>query len=699
MDSPLYNSLDPTRQEIRLLIIEPDGDEDTIPSLKCQLITDSLLQAQHPYYAVSYVWGDPTDTEPVYIDGHECQATINLVAFLRWYRTAVVAGRTWPPHPIWVDALCIDQRSVLERNNQVLMMASIYRAAERTFAWLGPAADDTDFAMRNLVDMSLIITKHAEQVPSGSDRWSNPLDWLAPDHAHWFRPDYDRGDGGWAHGATRNRFWRGAAKLLRRPYWTRAWVTQELILSDSIMVLCGTSFAPFWSFTSIALWLRIVEGLHAPHFVDEMLWRELTTAFGRSTLGWTLVLNLLRVEQSRQLQTEETEGNLSGAHTWRRLVIDTLPQQASDPRDKLYSVLGLLKHAVRPDYSLSTEAVYCDFAKLCIRSDTQPDFMLVYAGHGLFLGSNQTASEFAPHMLFVPSWVPNWDLISKEPELLYMQQHLLSLRLDGDRFPRCQRPFWGFEGGALLVDGRQWDRVVMCRKATGAHERVWDSFCETIIAKLGDEYVTGKPILQALTRLLLMDRNLRTGELLGKHPDPELIVKLGVFALAVYPGNTLAAGRPDRFGLRSIPAAMAKFLGDAIHLLSDETFKRTEAWLRVVQTGNGLPNVDRHESFLRFVDVSLGGWSVEEVYNHIGKLFRHNAVFVTNSGYLGWAPLGLQAGDLICILENDLPVVLRNVGSHYLHIGACFVLGLEEKEELAVAKSAAGRHTQQFRIV
>ncbi len=94
MSSPLYQPLDPARQEIRLLRVEPANDADATPdSLKCELVTDSLLQPKHTYHAMSYVWGDPTDTELIYVNGHEFHATKNLAAFLRGTATRAPTRR------------------------------------------------------------------------------------------------------------------------------------------------------------------------------------------------------------------------------------------------------------------------------------------------------------------------------------------------------------------------------------------------------------------------------------------------------------------------------------------------------------------------------------------------------------------------------------------------------------------------------
>ena len=41
------------------------------------------------------------------------------------------------PTYYWVDALCMDQQNVLERNSQVARMANIFRRASGVVVWLG----------------------------------------------------------------------------------------------------------------------------------------------------------------------------------------------------------------------------------------------------------------------------------------------------------------------------------------------------------------------------------------------------------------------------------------------------------------------------------------------------------------------------------------------------------------------------------
>jgi hypothetical protein len=44
---------------------------------------------------------------------------------------------------LWIDAICIDQENIPERNAQVLQMRSIYQNAKRVLIWVGEEDDDS----------------------------------------------------------------------------------------------------------------------------------------------------------------------------------------------------------------------------------------------------------------------------------------------------------------------------------------------------------------------------------------------------------------------------------------------------------------------------------------------------------------------------------------------------------------------------
>ncbi|KAF2686590.1 hypothetical protein K458DRAFT_280689, partial [Lentithecium fluviatile CBS 122367] len=63
--------------------------------------------------------------------------TTNLESGLRHLRYR------FQPRILWIDALCINQRDMAEKERQVRMMGQLYKNAERVHVWLG-TVDDTN---------------------------------------------------------------------------------------------------------------------------------------------------------------------------------------------------------------------------------------------------------------------------------------------------------------------------------------------------------------------------------------------------------------------------------------------------------------------------------------------------------------------------------------------------------------------------
>jgi RimJ/RimL family protein N-acetyltransferase len=138
-----YRPLDSKRNEIRLLKIHKvDGNATTPDLIQCSLEYVSLVLPP-PYTALSYCWGDPKVTKEIVLDGETFEVTTNL-------HDALQELRQRDHRALWVDAICVNQRNIEERNQQLLRMSAIYRRAEITVAWLGRAYHSTSFAFAML---------------------------------------------------------------------------------------------------------------------------------------------------------------------------------------------------------------------------------------------------------------------------------------------------------------------------------------------------------------------------------------------------------------------------------------------------------------------------------------------------------------------------------------------------------------------
>lgn len=138
----IYTSLRGDGREFRLLILEPSTDR--FAPVRCKLKRACFDDGNLKYTALSYAWGDPLATTPIVVNGIEARVTFNLEAALRHIRKPSCAV------VLWIDALCINQEDVAEKNRQVEMMRDIYSSAELVIAWLGSASEDSDLVMKIL---------------------------------------------------------------------------------------------------------------------------------------------------------------------------------------------------------------------------------------------------------------------------------------------------------------------------------------------------------------------------------------------------------------------------------------------------------------------------------------------------------------------------------------------------------------------
>jgi hypothetical protein len=99
---------------------------------------------------ISYVWGDPKDTLPIFLDGHIFNVTTNLESALRHLRWKDAV------QTFWIDAICINQSDNLERSQQVSLMGNIYSLVQQTVIYLGEGRTESKAIFKSFRDSSLI---------------------------------------------------------------------------------------------------------------------------------------------------------------------------------------------------------------------------------------------------------------------------------------------------------------------------------------------------------------------------------------------------------------------------------------------------------------------------------------------------------------------------------------------------------------
>ncbi|RWA10602.1 hypothetical protein EKO27_g4502 [Xylaria grammica] len=254
-----------------------------------------------PYAAVSYTWGEGDEIETLQLNRRQIRVRRNLWSCLHYLGLYARDGMV---KYLWVDAICIDQSNVAERNAQVRVMDEIYKNARYVSIWLGL---DPRF-------------EHYR------DRIEGPITTFYASDFNWHEH---------------------AKKLADHEYWSRYWVIQECLLARDVQVHCGENVAA-WEDFRVAISVEAKVNL-LTYPGDS---RTAETLDSRKHGALALLLARPAVED----------------FPWQRpldeLIIHHRHSRCKDPRDRVFSLLGLLPLEERkllerffPNYSLSEDRV------------------------------------------------------------------------------------------------------------------------------------------------------------------------------------------------------------------------------------------------------------------------------------------------------------------------------------------------------
>lgn len=162
--SQVYKKLANAGDGIRMLKITAGKRKD---ALSCSLIYENLATAPK-YEALSYCWGVEEATRAI-PEG-------NLKGFLvteHLWRALLRLRTPSEDRLVWIDALCINQQDVDERNHQLALMRKIYARALRTIIWIGDFQPDKKSCKRAFLDegdtgLTLCVTPGLAETEHGN---------------------------------------------------------------------------------------------------------------------------------------------------------------------------------------------------------------------------------------------------------------------------------------------------------------------------------------------------------------------------------------------------------------------------------------------------------------------------------------------------------------------------------------------------
>lgn len=367
-------------REIRLLELQRGGSND---GLEVKIVHTSL-DSSPKFLALSYVWGPQHPSRT--LDCGSGQTSIGLNLFHALTRIRSESSEL----TLWVDRISIDQSNLDERGKQVQIMGAIFGSAEEVVVWLGEEDSTTALAFQTLKD--LVMQQLVEARDHGDTRSAGIHDVKYPNY------ESD------SAAALRN--------LLARPWFTRIWAYQEIVLSRKAILLCGTHQVTWIAFkTFIVVWQAFSFGQHTS---DNFL-RGIEEA----------ALQMVKVHQyySKQDQFDAwvVETNLSLV----ALLQGLRNYQATDPRDKVFALLNVTSDKdcpLVPDYHQAPVEVFATCVKWIRKKQGKLAFLAL------------VEKKDKPDLV---SWVP--DFRAAEP---------LNFTHQPDIIARADKPIWTASGFA-----------------------------------------------------------------------------------------------------------------------------------------------------------------------------------------------------------------------------------------------------------
>lgn len=294
-----------TVRTIRLLKLQPSSKRDQ--EVICELVERDLDQADGAEYeALSWNWPTELPNDKIKIRENDEAYTFDVSADLVQALTALRQKRR--VRVLWIDAVCIDQRRSEEKNHQVPMMSSIYGKAKKVCIWLGEGDAESKIAIDFIKKEVLKLQSFDELCES-------------------------------QEAAAR---WRAMLNLMKRKWFSRRWVVQEIALANDAMLYCGTESIRWKDFAdAVQLFVEVESATHRlsevmrkdPNFYHIPGWFDYVSALGASLLveaTGTLFRAAKDDKRQRLLSLEYLVSNLSVF-------------EATVPHDTIYALLAIAK--------------------------------------------------------------------------------------------------------------------------------------------------------------------------------------------------------------------------------------------------------------------------------------------------------------------------------------------------------------------
>ncbi|KAK5656924.1 hypothetical protein OQA88_3446 [Cercophora sp. LCS_1] len=248
-----YTPLRADSRDIRILSLQPCRPKrrsGKTPPIRLRIETTTLDNAGE-YTCLSYTWGAPSPKRSIKVNGHDFSVRANLFSVLRRLQLPD------KPRRLWIDAICINQDSIPERDAQVAMMRHIFRQATDVIAWIGESNGLQD---QRAIDFVRALSFRAQSLMVKQNREGFKPRQIDAETAAWI--------GSVTSWALVGSVWMDFVALIERPWFSRIWIVQEIIMAKKTTVWCGKHQLDWMEFFHCCAFVkehcRLISSLAAP---------------------------------------------------------------------------------------------------------------------------------------------------------------------------------------------------------------------------------------------------------------------------------------------------------------------------------------------------------------------------------------------------------------------------------------------------
>jgi Heterokaryon incompatibility protein (HET) len=612
-----YQSL--KRDNVRFLQLNPAKDPQD--PLYASLIQAPLVDAE--FEALSYCWGEPKLTKTLQTSNGNIQITESLDGALRQFRNP---DKT---RLLWVDAICINQQSNVEKSIQITLMGDIFRSAKTVLVWLGPLSLHSLWSMEYLEVLASESERFGIPGPAGTDRV-----WIGDPQL----------TGGEEDGVTilESAMLAHVEALYERAWFTRLWIVQEAALAKNLSLCCGP-YLMDWVDFELATTVLIAAFDAVGGYPDVM--RPVLRAW-----------KIITARNDYQMSLLDRDVEVDSYQTLGIYTPDMKAQDCTDDRDRVYALLSISRaeRKIQPDYTKTVAQVYTDFATrhggsnmlfnagLCRRHPLSPTERLRVDPETQKIFANKT---------YLPSWVP--DLRRRNDwRPIFNDVYNTSSGFRGRAFtsPDCPQMYF--------IHGLRFDTV------------------ESWVGLVGEDFRPTENVTSFFYMASVLAGFLDSLKVAHeKYPCGGSWRQKWPLAIATstprdhsHPLETLLEGAVTDWGLEVLWESYEAMAIDpdgevyrAVDSLDTETIPSTFA-----------------------SSLSPAAQTVWNYHLYLSVVLARHMLIKTSRGFVGLAPPGVERGDVLVIFGGpSTPFVCRDVfpdGSVMVLVGPCFLQGVMEGE-------------------